>query len=830
MRTPSFAIIAIALTVRVSAQGLPFEKDGIRFAYEPTVLFRSSADFIHAREPLLARRTDGALVCILYTGGRQEPSPSNVVAEVVSADDGATWSQPKVIFSHPTRACWATELFYEHGEKPQLFFQTFVADRFYEELRPFFSVSRGEGWTEPKSPFGVPPNFTVRQGHVLSDGSWLFPVYWQDCKAKWNTVVSYENGQPQWKDWKWEDYPFVSAAIRSTDKGRSWQVSNAMAGNEGVAWEIWEPCMVELEPGHVRMFARGAKPFLWEADSYDYGRMFGKPHLGGIPNATTKPTVFKRGKDVVLVNNVCKSDDVKRDKLEIWVSADNCVTWGKKFRIAEISKSDLWQICYPSAYYDKDKDVLYLALDAVKRHYLIKIPGQDLEVPSEAACSLSEYRHLVKSVNGKSVWTLALQTALDEHSTVMIPASEEKYYVDAPVRIPPGRRIEASGATIRLLDGTRTVMLFNAGAKDGTLSPIPSDNRDNGISIFGGRWEDCCTNRCGYGRSGMFNLQTRKAGNFFGVSTLFYFGNVDNVIVADATFVNCGAFAIQAGDGRNHRYENIVFENCFADGLHLNGNLEGVRVKNVRGSVGDDLVALNAYDWLNSSVNFGPQRDVVCEDLELIPANGRVYPAIRIQPAVYRYADGTTVDCSVDDIVFRRVKGITTFKMYLQTPRYEIGTEPEWSRVGSGGNILFEDVKIDLREPIDNICQYRDSDPLRGHFGVFEIGANLRSMTLRNVDVTFYADRWPQSHLVTVGPKSATYEDRGRKYEIFDPYVSCAVDTLRIEGLTMRGAEPAELVKEIEFDDVNGDGRSSGRGKVVEMKGKERTCLTRIRN
>ena len=87
----------------------------------------------------------------------------------------------------------------------------------------------------------------------------------------------------------------------------------------------------------------------------------------------------------------------------------------------------------------------------------------------------------------------------------------------------------------------------------------------------------------------------------------------------------------------------------------------------------DDLVALNAYDWLNSSVNFGPQRYILCEDLELVRLPGvSAYPAIRIQPAKYRYADGSIVDCAISDVIFRRVKGITTYKMYLQTPRYTI--------------------------------------------------------------------------------------------------------------------------------------------------------------
>ena len=52
---------------------------------------------------------------------------------------------------------------------------------------------------------------------------------------------------------------------------------------------------------------------------------------------------------------------------------------------------------------------------------------------------------------------------------------------------------------------------------------------------MGGRWEDCCTRRAGYGRTGMFNLLPRKKGNFYGVSTLMFFNNCDHVSVVGAT-------------------------------------------------------------------------------------------------------------------------------------------------------------------------------------------------------------------------------------------------------------------------------------------------------
>lgn len=429
-------------------------------------------------------------------------------------------------------------------------------------------------------------------------------------------------------------------------------------------------------------------------------------------------------------------------------------------------------------------------------------------------CSLVDFSALVRSVGGTNVWTAALQSALDSHEVVVIPPADAPYYIDAPVVVPSRRRIEAAGATIALLPGTCTVLLRNRAAADGTLRPVAPGTRDSDIAVVGGRWEDWMRKRAGYGRTGRFNLGVRERGNFYGVSTLFYFGNCDRFSVRDATFAHASGFAVQCGDGDGRLFENITFDDCYADGLHMNGNLSRVHVKGVRGKVGDDLVAMNAYDWADSSVNFGQQRLFLCEDLELILKDGKGYPAIRILPAKYRYADGAVVDCSVSDVIFRRVKGITTFKMYLQTPRYKIGNEPEWGEVGSGGNLYFEDMSIDLREPIDAIGQYVTSDPVRGHFGAFEFGANLSSVTIRNVDVTFHADKYPLSHLMTVGPKSIRQSLPMGDFEIFDPYVSCTVGRVVLRDIRCHGSPPAELVHATSFSNINGDGRSTGSGRI----------------
>ncbi len=432
------------------------------------------------------------------------------------------------------------------------------------------------------------------------------------------------------------------------------------------------------------------------------------------------------------------------------------------------------------------------------------------------ACSLADYASLVTAVNGTNVWTKALQTAVREHEVVRIPATGKPYYIDATVCVPSNRRIEAEGATITLLPGTCVLLLRNENAPDGTLAPISTGARDSNIAIVGGRWEDWMRNRRGYGHTGRFSMDERRVGAHYGVSTLFYFGNCDEVSVRDVTFAHTSGFAVQSGDGARHCYENIRFDMCYADGLHLNGNLSDVHVKDVRGRVGDDLVALNAYDWLNSSINFGPQTNILCEDLELV---GGGYPAIRIQPAKYKYADGSIVDCAISNVIFRRVKGIMTFKMYLQTPRYRIGEKPEWAEVGSGGNIHFEDIEIDLQRPIDVMGQYKDSEAVRGHFGAFEFGANLSSVHFKNVDITFHLDDYPLSHLAVVGPKSCFFpgKDGAPGTEIFDPYVTCRVGRVTVEGLRVHGRKPAELVRATVFDDINKDGHSSGRGVIDNL-------------
>lgn len=415
------------------------------------------------------------------------------------------------------------------------------------------------------------------------------------------------------------------------------------------------------------------------------------------------------------------------------------------------------------------------------------------------------------------VWSDAFNAALRKHAVVRIPARREPYYIDKQIIVPSDRRIVAEeGAVMRQLPGVTVLMLRNERVADGTHVQTSRDARDRNISIDGGRWEESYTGRAGYGRSGKYDEKR----SMYGVSTCMLFSGVDGLTLTNLTFYHTAGFAVQLGNASDVVCEDIRFESCFADGLHMNGFTENIIARRVSGEVGDDLVALNMYDWLNSSVNFGPMKNVLCEDLEL-SASSR-YKAIRIAPGVHYFDDGSAVDCRAENIILSNVRGIITYKMYLQTPAYFVDEGPEPADMSGGNNIFFENIKIDLTGPVDSKKNYLESDVTTGSIGAFEIGSDLGLVSFENIDVTLHRDRFPLSYLVTVGPKSSSsVKEDGRRWEIFDPYVSCTVGKLSFKNIRVNGSVPddiGEVVKTVVFDRIYDGPLSSGAGEILETE------------
>ena len=414
---------------------------------------------------------------------------------------------------------------------------------------------------------------------------------------------------------------------------------------------------------------------------------------------------------------------------------------------------------------------------------------------------LTEYSHLVTQGEHGKVWTKAFQTALCEHEIVIIPASDEVYWLDGTVFIPSNRRIEAVGATIRLVPEFPYIMLCNEHIHDGTLAPIDTSDRDTNISIHGGSWEEVCDVR------GKRRLNADFKNTFKGVQTTMLFGNLDHLTMTDVTFSHSTSFCVQIGDLTDGVFENFSFISCYADGLHVNGNCENLYVRNFRGHVGDDLVALNMYDWIHSSINYGPANNIYCENIISEPDSKA--KMMRLQPGVFKFADGSLVDCALTNVYVKHARGIFEYKLYFQSPRYRIGAKPEGEGAGSADNIFFEDIGIIAERP-----WYPDEDDdIRGHFGMFFSNSNVGYLSLENIQYEAAESTSDKTHLIVVGPMSCIRDGK----EVFDPYVSATLDTLELEDIYVNGKKVSTvdgLIKIVEFDNINNDGNSSGKGKL----------------
>lgn len=426
--------------------------------------------------------------------------------------------------------------------------------------------------------------------------------------------------------------------------------------------------------------------------------------------------------------------------------------------------------------------------------------------------NISELENLATATykDGK-VWSGAFNFAIENYKKIVIPAG--KYYADKSIIVKSGTEIVADeNAEIILIKGVKSLLLRNENVIDGSDKPIPKTaNKDENISIIGGIWGEENDERLGYGESGCFD----ENNSMVGVSTCFLFSNVKNVTLKNLTFRHTAGFAIQIGNISDFTIENICFDGCFADGLHINGGTENGTVKNLYGHTEDDLIALNAYDWDNSSINFGKIENLVVDGVKC-ETGGNVHKSIRIQPGVYPYKNGEKEDCFVKNLTIKNVSGVACFKMYLQTPSYT--TLPEKNvGVGRMENVRFENVSADTSEPVDKQPNYLSGNTVTGNFATFEIGSNVKNLFFDNVKTILNRTKYPNSYFITVGPKTQYIEEKN--LELFDPYVCCTVEGIRFENVYVNGEKKNDLngyIKEISYENLYPSPLGFGKGIIIK--------------
>ena len=429
------------------------------------------------------------------------------------------------------------------------------------------------------------------------------------------------------------------------------------------------------------------------------------------------------------------------------------------------------------------------------------------------AKSVVEYDNFTKNITigdtVRKIWTDAFRVALKENEHIYIP--QGKYYLDDTVVIPSNRKITADkNAFVCIVKGTKVVMFRNEHVIDGSARSVGmQESHSENIVIDGGIWATEYNCRAEYGAIGAFDNEDSK----HGVHALMLFSGVKNLWVKNAVYKNTATFALQIGRTENFLIENLTFDDCYADGVHLNGEIKNGVVFNIKGHTEDDLVALNAYDWDNSTINNGFIENVT---VSRIYSTGGHCHCMRVLSGVTREEMGN-IDCYIKNVHISYITGVQTFKMYLQTPPY-VGI-PEGAKVGRTEDITFENIEIVKTRPSDNGQNYFDKDPITGHFGGFEISENINNLTLRNISFRLEASEYKDTaHFMVVGPKSWYIKEEN--LEIFDPYLTSTVKNLRYENIKIDGKEVCDLksyVKEVSFDRLYDSEYASGFGKVENI-------------
>lgn len=325
----------------------------------------------YVREPVIRKMNNGTLICLLLTGGPYEPHNENVTKITKSYDNGKTWTKPEVLFSHPSRAAWSTELFVE-DERSTIFLQTYNADSYYHELQSYasYSCDNGESWSEPISlPNGL-NGVSIRQGITLSNSEHLFPLYYGEVRKDWK----WENSKNNNKNIDHDNFVFCCGVALSKDKGKTFERYGYIKSKKC----LWEPNCVELEPGHIIMFMRSNNSaFLGISHSFDYGRTWSEFKETSIPNPNTKVTLVKVKNLILLINNFNdKMGMNNRNHLQIHLSDDLCNTWKKVIKLEDDEECYF----YPHAFYDETEKMLYVAYENAKQCYLKKITLEELSI------------------------------------------------------------------------------------------------------------------------------------------------------------------------------------------------------------------------------------------------------------------------------------------------------------------------------------------------------------------------------------------------------------------------------------------------------------------
>jgi hypothetical protein len=372
--------------------GYPWAENGIR---------------LWTREAILRRTGSGKLICTWTTGGFTEPTVGNFTMFSRSDDNGDTWSKPEILFRHPFRGLFTTELFVTETGAIHAFLQTYDNGSWMCHLQSYRSISidGGVAWTIPHSiPVGI-DNVWVNQGILHSSGRWIIPVSWAEhVGEEWaepvigrSPVECIVGGKPakhknlpygadtmysqlEGNAWADRNYRYVCGVITSDNQGGLFNLRGYVTG--GRHGHLIEPKIIELSNGHIAMLIRSQQDdWLWRSDSADGGNSWTEAVKTDIPNPSAKVKLLKsKDNRIFLIHNPSNSlgnRPARRNPLSLWVSSDDMKTWSMKVDLvcnSTDNPDEMRSLNYPEGYIDEERGELVFVWEDAYRVYFNRLP------------------------------------------------------------------------------------------------------------------------------------------------------------------------------------------------------------------------------------------------------------------------------------------------------------------------------------------------------------------------------------------------------------------------------------------------------------------------
>ncbi len=390
-----------------------------------------------------------------------------------------------------------------------------------------------------------------------------------------------------------------------------------------------------------------------------------------------------------------------------------------------------------------------------------------------------QYSDHVENVAAE-VWTKAIQKALDTEKVVYIPNIGHTIYLDAPLVLRSGYRIVADqDQMIGQVPDTNTCMVRNENIINGKDRAVMLDRPDCDISVEGGVWTTFTT-QMGI-PNGNFRGHADKEQSMQGAFGFMLFSNVERLQIRNITIQDGMSYGFQISNCRDFLVEDICFVRHHKDGVHVNGPVQYGIIRNLRGKdMGDDMVALNAWDWCTSAVTFGTIEDVLVQNVK---SNNNEF---RLLPGRKMFEDGSFVDCDLRRVVLENISGVYTYKLYCQPNIANAirGIHDTSGAVGNIKDVYFKNITFDAAQEAGF-----NELPVGG---LFEVCADCDGLYLEDITVEepFSSFQEKQAALFKAGPLSATWkndsDDPAKWGEVFDPDAICTVDNIHMKNIRFR--------------------------------------------